>query len=255
MAAVNITKPAEGIARIAINRPDKRNALNAEARHGLIDGLGAALADDGVRAIVLTGEGGHFCAGGDVDSMEALTGGTGRARLKDGHRILKVLVEAEKPVIAAVEGFAAGAGASLAMLADTIVMGESAAFAFPFFNIGLIPDLGLMYSLPRRVGLAKARQMLIYARRYKGEAAMSEGLADEMVADDAVQSTAIERATELANMPSLAFALAKQHLGMWPMGLDQALEMEAQSQGLCFTSDDHAEGRNAFMEKRKPNFR
>ncbi len=255
MAIVTTATVAQGIARIAINRADKRNALNAEVRHGLIAAIGAALGDASVRALVLTGEGGHFCAGGDIGSMAELSAEAGRARIKDGQSFVKLLIEADKPVIAAIEGYAVGAGASLALLADTIVLAEGGTIGFPFFRIGLIPDMGLLYTLPRRVGLARARQMLIYARAYKGKDALALGLADEITPDGGAEARAVGLATELADMPAFPFALAKRHLAMAPIALDAALELEAVSQAACFTSADHAEGRAAFVEKRAPKFR
>ena len=246
---------ADGIARVALDRPEKRNALNPDVRGALIGTFEAALADPAVQAIVLTGNGGHFCAGGDIDSMEGLTAQSGRARMKVNHRMVRMLAEAEKPVIAAVEGYAVGAGAGLAMLADTIVIGAGAAIGFPFFRVGLVPDYGLLFTLPRRVGAARARQILLYARMFRGGEIMEQGLADEMVEDGAAERRATELAAELAAMPPHAFAVAKRQLGLWPVSLDTALEMEAMAQAACFTTSEFAEGRAAFREKRKPDFR
>lgn len=246
---------ASGIARIAINRPDKRNALNPETRGALIEAVTSALADDAVAALILSSTEGHFCAGGDIDSMAGLDVNSGRARMKENHRLARLLADAEKPVIAAVEGYAVGAGAGLALLCDSIVLAKSGAIGFPFFRVGLTPDYGILYTLPRRVGAARARQILLYARMLKGQEAVDEGLADELVPDGEAEIWALERAQALAAMPPHSFALTKRALALQPQTLDAALEMEAMAQALSFVGPEFAEGRAAFQEKRKPNFR
>ncbi len=254
MTFVTVESAADGVRRIGLNRADKRNALSPNLRGALIEALAAAADDAAVRAIVIAGNGGHFCAGGDIDSMEGQTPQTGRTRMKINHRMVRLLAEFEKPVIAAVSGYAVGAGAGIALLADTVVMGEGAAIGFPFFRIGLVPDYAILFSLPRRVGAARARQILLYARMLKGKDALDAGLADEMVADDEVEARAVACAEELAAMPPHAFAIAKRQLGLWPTGLDEALEMEAMAQAACLTTSESAEGRAAFHEKRAPDF-
>lgn len=255
MAAVTIERRADGIARIAINRPDKRNALNDEVRNTLIAELPALIGDDAVHAIVFTGEGGHFCAGGDIASMNGLGPKGARARMKANHRIVRMIAECEKPFVTAIEGFAVGAGAGLAMLGDTAVIAKGGTVGFPFFKVGLIPDYGILHTLPRRAGGAKARQILLYARMVKAADAVAMGLADELVPEGKAEEVAVERALALAAMPPFAFAVAKRQLGLWPESLDAALEMEALAQAGCFGADEFAEGYSAFMEKRSPQFR
>jgi len=244
-----------GIARIAIDRPDKRNAVSPEARAELIETLGGALADDDVAAIVLGSNGGHFCAGGDVDSMVDLDVASARARMKENHRLVRLLAEAEKPLVAAVEGYAVGAGAGLALLCDTLVLAEGGSIGFPFFRVGLTPDYGILFTLARRVGSAKARQILFYAKMLNGQEAVDIGLADELVPEGEAETWALDRAKQLAAMPPHAFALTKRHLSMQPATLEAALEMEAIAQSLSFVGPELEEGRKAFQEKRKPNFR
>ncbi len=255
MTLVAVETPADGVRRIGLNRADKRNALNPSLRGALIEAFEAASDDQTVHAIVIAGNGGHFCAGGDIDSMEGLTPQIGRARMKVNHRMVRLLAEIEKPVIAAVSGYAVGAGAGIALLADTVVMGEGATIGFPFFRVGLVPDYGILFSLPRRVGAARARQILLYARMVKGKEAYDAGLADELVDDDEVEARAVVCAQELAAMPPHAFAIAKRQLGLWPTSLEGALEMEAMAQAACFSTSEFAEGRAAFRDKRAPNFR
>jgi len=255
MAVVNIERRADGIGRVAINRPDKRNALNDDVRNTLISELPKLFGDDAVHAILLTGEGGHFCAGGDIASMEGLDSKGARARMKANHQIVRMIAEAEKPVVTAIEGFAVGAGAGLAMLGDTVVIAEGGTIGFPFFKVGLIPDYGILHTLPRRAGGAKARQLLLYAKMVKAPDAVEMGLADELVAEGKAEETAIQRALTLAAMPPFAFAIAKQQLGLAPVKLEEALEMEALAQAGCFGADEFQEGFSAFMEKRAPDFR
>jgi len=255
MSVVVKTITAPGIAKIAINRPDKRNAISPEARNALIDAVSNALGDDKVHAIIIGSIGGHFCAGGDIESMADLDVVSGRARMKENHRMVRLLAEAEKPIVAGVEGFAVGAGAGIALLCDSIVLAESGVLGFPFFRIGLTPDYGILFTLARRIGHAKARQILLYAEMRKGQNAVDIGLADELVPDGQAEARAIERAREMAAMPPHVFALTKRHLAMEPQSLEKALEMEAMSQSLAFVGSELEEGRSAFLEKRKPEFR
>jgi 2-(1,2-epoxy-1,2-dihydrophenyl)acetyl-CoA isomerase len=175
--------------------------------------------------------------------------------MKQNHRIVRLLADAEKPVVAAVEGFAVGAGAGLALLADTIVIAEGGTIGFPFFRVGLIPDYGLLFTLARRVGEARARQLLLYARMVEAKDAVGIGLADELAPKGGAEARAGERAAALAAMPSYAFAAAKRQLWLAPQSLEAALEAEALAQAACFTTADFAEGRAAFRDKRSPDFR
>ncbi|MCP5150252.1 MAG: enoyl-CoA hydratase/isomerase family protein [Ectothiorhodospiraceae bacterium] len=243
-----------GVLRVAIDRPEKRNPMSPSVRDGLLAALEPALGDDAVRAVVLGSQGGFFCAGGDIESMRDLDGGVARRRMQGHHRLVRLLAACEKPVVAAVEGYAVGAGAGLALLADTIVLGAGATIGFPFFRVGLVPDLGLLYNLPRRVGPARARQLLLRAQMVKGEAALAMGLADELAEDGAVEQRALEIARELARMPPGAFGLAKRQLALAPPDLDTALELETTAQSIAFLGAEFAEGRAAFLEKRKPRF-
>jgi 2-(1,2-epoxy-1,2-dihydrophenyl)acetyl-CoA isomerase len=250
---VVVDRPAERVARVMLNRPERRNALDGETRTQFVDAAAAALADDTVRCLIITGAGGHFCGGGDLTSMPRTTREM-RARLKDGHRGVRLLLQSEKPVIAAVEGHAAGAGASIALLADLIVMGRSAQISIPFFKVGLVPDWGMLHTLPRRIGAARARQAILLARSYAAEEALEIGLADRVVDDDEVAAAALDQARTLAALPPHAFAIVKQLLAAMPAPLDTALEMEALAQSICITGEEFAEGAAAFKAKRKPVF-
>jgi enoyl-CoA hydratase/carnithine racemase len=254
MSLVVTDRPAAGIARIAINRPERRNAFNPEVREALIAAYDAAIADDQVRAIVMGSSHGVFCAGGDITGMVESTPESGRARMKRNHQFVRSMIECRKPVVAAVEGFAVGAGCGLALMADTIVLGEGAVMGIPFFKIGLVPDYAIFHLLPRRMGQAQARQVLLYGRNYKGREALDIGLADVLAPDAQVSDKAVALAQELAAQPRHAFAVTKMQLALYPQSLEASLEMENMAQSLSFHTADHAEGKAAFLEKRKPKF-
>lgn len=254
MSLVRTEHPAAGIARIVLDDPAKRNAVSAELRAALTLEAEAALADPSVRAIVLTGANGAFCAGGDLSSMGAMTAEAARARMKASHRMLRLLAAAEKPIVSAVEGPAMGGGAGLALFADAIIMGEGAMIGFPYFKVGLVPDYALFHTLPRRVGGGHARRLFNTAATVRSAEALAIGLVDRVVADGEVQAAALDQAEQLAALPAAAFAMTRQQLAQMPLSLEAALEMEALAQTVAFGSADHAEGRRAFFEKRRPVF-
>lgn len=255
MPLINVDIPEDRIARLTLDQPERRHALSAEMRAALIGALEHAVADPDVRAIIITGSQGHFCAGGDVKSMGNLSAEAGRARMQAGHRLVRLLAYAEKPLVAAIEGYAMGAGAGIALWCDTIVAGAGAHVGFPFFRIGLVPDYAITFTLPRRIGGGRARQILLNAKTLSAAEALQAGVIDHVVPDGDVQSRAIEIAAELARHPVGAMALTKQLLNSAPGELETLLQKEAVSQGLCMISDDHKEGAAAFREKREPIFK
>ncbi|MGE0715272.1 MAG: enoyl-CoA hydratase/isomerase family protein [Alphaproteobacteria bacterium] len=255
MSLVRTERPQRDIARLVLDDPAKRNALSAALRADLATALDGALADAAIRAIVVTGARGAFCAGGDLSTMGTMTAETGRARMKAGHRLVRTFMGAEKPVVAAIEGPAMGGGAGLALLADVVVMGEGAVIGFPYFKVGLVPDYGLFHTLPRRVGVGHARRLFVTAANVKAPEALAIGLVDRVVPDGEVQAAGLAQAEMLAAMPAHIFALTKQQLAHMPQPLDAALEMEALAQAIAFGAADHAEGRAAFFEKRRAVFR
>ena len=156
-------------------------------------------------------------------------------------------------MVAEVRGHAVGAGAGLALFCDTIVMGESASIGFVFPKIGLVPDFAIAHTLPKRIGHARARQALLYARAYKGAEALAIGLADDVVPDEQLKARAMERAAELAEFSTHACALTKRMLTLSD-DAGAVFDFEATAQPLCFASDDFRDGLAAFREKRKPRF-
>ncbi|MBO9499062.1 MAG: enoyl-CoA hydratase/isomerase family protein [Novosphingobium sp.] len=250
--SVAVDHPAPGVARIRIDRPDARNAIDASVRSGLFGALEEARLDAGVRGVVLGGTGGMFCAGGDLPSLVGLDEAAAYARLCDGHRIVALLWTFPKPVVAAVERFAVGAGAGLALLADRVVMGEGAVVSFPFARLGLVPDWGLGGTLPRRIGPERAARRFAEAASVKAGEALGLGLADTVTADATVMAEAIDAAARLAKAAPGAFARTKLRL-RGDAGVLQ-LEREARDQAACLASPEFAEGYAAFREKREPRF-
>jgi 2-(1,2-epoxy-1,2-dihydrophenyl)acetyl-CoA isomerase len=255
MSAVICETLQGGVARVAINLPRKRNAIGPEVRDELIAIIPKLLDDQNVYAIIFGSEGGHFCSGGDVASMSDIDVQVGRSRMQANHKLVKILAEAEKPIISAVEGFALGAGAGICLLSDTVIVARSSKIGFPYCRIGLTPDYGILYTLPRRVGWGKARQILLRGRTLGGEEAVREGVADELTADGASEVRAIEIAEKMARVAPNAFALAKRHLMIGVHSLEAALELETLSQSLAFVGDELGEGRRAFLAKRQADFR
>lgn len=236
---------------LTLNNPARRNALAIEMRQALAEAWESIEADTDLRAVVLTGAEGTFCAGGDIAGMSATDLAAGRERFRLTLRLVKLIAHGSKPVIAAVEGVAVGAGLSLAMLCDTVVAAEDARFAAGFGAIGLVPDFGLVHTLPLRIGQGRARQLLLYGERLDARAAERAGLVDHVVARGQALPTALARAARFADMAPLPVALTRAYLAR---GLDAALDWERETQSALFATTDHAEGKAAFLAKRKPVF-
>jgi 2-(1,2-epoxy-1,2-dihydrophenyl)acetyl-CoA isomerase len=237
---------------LTIDNVARRNALSPPVRTGLIAAIDAAEADTDIRAIVLTGAGGTFCAGGDVSGMHINDLATGRERFRTSHALVKQMIHCAKPIVAAVEGYAVGAGFSLALCCDTIVAAETARFGAPFGRIGLIADLGLNHTLPARIGAGRARQLLLYGEQIDAATAERFGAVDHVTPKGQALNIALTRARLLADAAPLPIALTKALLAE---GLDTALEREKDLQSMLFLTADHAEGRDAFLQKRPARFR
>ncbi len=243
------------VATLTIVNIARRNALSSGVWSGLRAMLRDAMADTTIRAIVLTGEGGHFCAGGDISDMGDVDATEGRARLTSGHDITRLIVEGEKPVLAAVEGFAVGAGLSIAASCDIVIASSAAKFACSFNRIGLVPDLGAGWVLPQRVGAGRARWIMLTGDTFGAEEARSWGLVETLTEPGEALRTAVEVATRMAEQAApLSNAFAKALLARGATGLDGFLKAEADAQGILFTTRDFAEGRRAFLAKEKPRF-
>ena len=251
---VLVDSPAPHVARVLINRPEKRNAIDAEVRQALIDALTAVLAQPDHRALVFGGIAATFSAGGDVPSMIGLSEVQARERMRHGHVLCRLIGNARIPVVTAIEGFGAGAAVGLALLGDFIVVGEGSKILFPFMKLGLTPDWGTLYSLPRRVGMPCAMNLLTSGQMINGAEALSLGIADQLAADGQVMNAAIARAAELAKLPAGAFARMKQRLVNSSTSLEQELLREEHDQTACLLGEEFSEGYGAFMEKRAADF-
>lgn len=236
---------------LRLNQPDKRNALGLPLREALLLALIKAEQDPEVKAIVLTGAGGTFCAGGDLSQMptEVLAG---RRRMQASGRLISQMTQMSKPVVAAVEGWAIGAGLSLALACDSIVAADNAQFGSGFGKVGLMPDLGLLHTLLQRVSLAQARRLLFYGEAITAQDAANLGLIDFMVAPSEVMATALAKADRLSQQAPLPLAMLKM---MFAQGLEGVLGAEVTQQAQLFVSADHDEGKQAFFAKRSPHFK
>jgi 2-(1,2-epoxy-1,2-dihydrophenyl)acetyl-CoA isomerase len=243
-----------GVHRITLNRPERRNALNRALRAEL---TAALLAGHSARVIVLTGAGPGFCSGQDLGDAQGLDEAGFEATLNREYvPMIRAITEAPVPVIAAVNGVAAGAGANLALACDLVIAAESATFIQAFARIGLIPDAGGTSFLPRRVGLQRAMGAALLAEPVTARQAEAWGMIWEAVPDARFAEVVAARAAQLAAGPTGAYAALKQALrGAFDQSLETQLALEARLQGACGASEDFREGVAAFAEKRPPRFR
>jgi 2-(1,2-epoxy-1,2-dihydrophenyl)acetyl-CoA isomerase len=253
-----IYEVTDAVATVTFNRPAALNATNDQFYREMQGLIREIAADEAIGAVILTGAGRGFCAGADVKSMNpdmALLDRRKRHRwiLSD---ILKPLVNLEKPVIAAVNGPAVGAGFNIALAADIIIASEDATFSQIFVRLGLVPDLGGLHLLTRVVGLNKAKELCFTGKRVSAAEALALGVANHVVPADALLPEARKLATQIAAGPPLALSMIKTLLNKSSNStLEQTLEYESYAQTLAYTTTEHREGVAAFREKRPPNFR
>ncbi|MGF6222520.1 enoyl-CoA hydratase/isomerase family protein [Pseudomonas sp. YL-218 TE3947] len=251
---IQVTRDGE-VAIITLNNPGRRNAMGRQMRLALRDTVHRLMvADPESRAIVLTGAGGQFSAGADISEMTKRTVSQSREILEESCEVVRDLLGGPKPVVTAVEGVAFGAGLSLAVASDYLVVASSARFCAAFLRIGLIPDTGVLWTLPKKIGPAKARELLSLAREIDGVEAGRIGLANRVVEPGQALSAAIDYAKTLAKLPPLGVALTKTALTFSSDDMDAALRAEIDFQPLLRQSSDHLEAANAFLEKRSPVF-
>lgn len=254
-----VTRPlgrnvVDGIVTLTLDVPDKRNALSASLRQMLLDTLIRDEADPDVRAIILAGANNCFCSGGDINLMGEGGPDERRARLAILHDVMRLLISGRKPVIAAVSGAAFGGGFSLAMAADFVICDTTARFCASFGRIGLIADMGLLFSLPQRIGPARTRQLLMDGRVLDAKAALDLGIADQLVEPEELEQTARKSALRASSMAPLATAETKSFLAGGPYGLESILGREMDVQMKLFASEDHSNASAAFLEKKEPRF-
>jgi 2-(1,2-epoxy-1,2-dihydrophenyl)acetyl-CoA isomerase len=245
------------IALITLNKPEQLNALSDRMKEELAEAIVRIRDDESIKVLVITGEGKAFCSGGDIKSLERIrTAVDGRERIKKLHRWIVELINLEKPVIAAVNGYAVGAGCNLALACDLIVASDEARFSESFSKIGLIPDAGGLYFLTRAIGAARAKELVFTGRMVSASEAERMGLINKVVNCESLLPDALSLARQLAQGLGKALGLAKTLINKslaWD--LVTLLENEALAQGICIQTGDFQEGIQAFLEKRPPLFR
>ncbi len=248
-----------GVLTLTLARPDARNALSLSLIKELTESLHEAETQKAARCLVITGKGSAFCAGGDIKEMRERAGKAvaTKERLQGGlNKIAHSIFNMEKPVVAKVNGDAAGAGLNLALACDMVYAADTARFHASFIKVALIPDVGGSWTLPRRVGLHRAKEMLFLGESVNANDAEKMGLINRAVKAAELDTFVNGIAHTLAAQPTKTIGLAKRamHRGL-ASTFEEALEHEAYAQGYCFSTADHVEGTEAFFEKRPPNFK
>jgi 2-(1,2-epoxy-1,2-dihydrophenyl)acetyl-CoA isomerase len=248
------------VATIKLNRPDKLNAFGGPMREELLDAIARIHSDEELRVLVITGEGRGFSAGGDIDHLKQLRESQNeegfRRALSQGQQITHALLSLPKPVIAAVNGPCAGAGFSFALGCDIRIASDVATFGASFARIGLHPDWGGSWLLPRLVGSANACELIFTGRMISAQEAERIGLVNRVVPHDQLMPTVMELASTMANNAPRVLRLAKESIyRSLTSDLETAVAREIQVQSECFHSEDFLEGLTAFKERRKPQFR
>ena len=255
IAGLLLVRPAPGVAELRLNRPEKLNALDEATYAALTEACHRLHEDASVRAVILSGAGRGFCSGSDVGAMLQTTGPAARARLQRRHAAVQALYRIEKPVIAAVHGPVAGIGFSLAMASDLILAAEGTYFQQAFTNVGLVPDGGAIFFMAQRLGIGRAKDLVMSARRLDAAEALDWGVVNRVVPPDALADEALALAVQLAAAPTYVLGLAKKMFAAsCAPALETVLEIESFAASVARASHDHREGVMAFREKRKPQF-
>ncbi len=255
-----IVEVADGIGTITLNRPDKLNAFAGRMRQEIAEAVRVMAEDAAARVIVITGAGRAFCAGADIGYMQELTARNDvdgfRALVEAGREVVTTIRGTPKPVVASLNGPAAGGGANLALSCDFRIASDRASIGQTFNRIGLHPDWGGTFFLPRLVGVAKALELIFSAEMVPAEEALRIGLVNRVVPHEQLAAETRAVATMLAAKPPLALALAKRAVyASDAAGLSEMLDVELEHQLACFQSEDAKEGLAAFLDKRAPRFR
>ncbi len=244
----------EGVDVLTLTDSTGRNVLSLRMRRLLLDSLGEALHDDSCRAVVLTGASGNFCAGGDVREMNIESKEEASQRLELVHEIIRLIVCGPKPVVAAIPGIAAGGGISLLAGCDHVVASPHARFTASFLRTGVLPDMGALWAVSQRMGLAHARRFFTLGATLPAEQAQRAGLVDTVVAASELISESVRVARDLTQIAPLTFSAFKQAFASHASTFEAALEAERQTQPSLVTSNDHKESVAAFLQKRQPTF-
>lgn len=257
MSETLIYEVRDHVACITLNRPKALNALNAALKAELADAIARAGSDPAVRAVVLTGAGRGFCAGGDIKEMSPEAGPAATKRKLDTilGSVLVPLASLKKPVIAAVNGFAVGAGFNLALACDMIIAADTAVFSQIFVRVGLVPDSGGLYFLTRVVGLNRAKELCFTGREVPAAEAAGMGFVNRVVPAAELMEAAHALAAQLARGPAVALALTKTALNLSSnASMAEMMELEGLAQAVAASTDEHREGLAAFAERRSPDF-
>ena len=241
------------VTTITLNRPNRANAIDMATRLRLLAALRAAMEDETSRALVLTGTGRHFCSGGDLRDMTR-DRGVAASRMDVLGDVARAVVNGPKPVVAAVEGSAYGAGLSLAAACDYVVCSDDARFCSSFGRVGLLPDAGLLWTLPRRVGAGRARAMMLSGTVVSATTALAWGLADSVAPPGAALGAALSVAGAMARHAPATSSHTKRILALDPMSLEALLHLEREAQVELLGTQDFEEGRAAFFDRRDPTF-
>ena len=247
----------DGVAVIQMNNPKAMNALEDELSAELLSAYQDVAADPEIGAVILTGAEKAFCAGGDLKKLSQgfPSAEAGYDYMKSFRAMVTTFMNMPKPTIAAVNGYAVGAGFCIAMQADLILASDKAKFGMAFANVGLIPDLAGMYTLPRLVGLQRAKELVFTGRNIGAEEAKDMGIVNQVVPHDSLMDEAKKLAKRLADGPRVALRMAKNVMNdSINMTLEQLLDLEPHAQAICFQSQDHKIGVDAFFKKEKPVF-
>ncbi len=250
----------DGLARLTLNRPDRLNSFNAKMHEEVRAAMETVQRDDGIRCLLISGNGRAFCAGQDLSDRDVAPGDDapdlGETLERKYNPLIRSLVTLEKPVVCAVNGVAAGAGANIALACDIVIAAESAKFIQSFCNIGLVPDSGGTWTLPRLAGRARALGMALLGERISARQAEDWGMIWKCVADDDLASATEQMARHLATQPTRGLGLIKRAmLASSKNSLDDQLDLERDLQQLAGRSEDYREGVSAFMDKREPEFK
>ena len=254
-----ILRKEEGVAWVIMNRPEVLNAWDPEMIHNLAETLSDIRQDDEVRAVVITGAGKAFSAGGDVKVQKQFLDQPLAARLArgtEGQWITRHIVSMEKPVIAAINGVAVGSACDMALACDIRIASENASFGEVFIRRGIVPDIGSMFFLPRLAGMAKAKELIFTGDIIDAAEAERIGLVNKVVPADKLESETMELARRLATGPTKAIGLAKKVINKsLSTDLDTSLDYALHALAICYNTEDHAEAAKAFSEKREPQFK
>lgn len=241
----------DGLATLVLSGPEKKNALTVQLFEELETVLGSLRSDPQVKALLLTGSGGDFCSGGDIGKMGGAVEATAKhAVMVKANRTLAALMDFDRPVVAAIDGVAFGAGFSLALAADFVIVSDRARLCMSFARIGLLPDLGATYTLPRIVGYQKAKEIIYSAREVSAQEALALGIALEVHPCERLHARAEELARNLGNMSTVAFGMTKRLLGRtFENTLAVQLDAEASAQSVSMTAQYFQEAATRFMRK------